>query len=233
MSLIGVLCELQDVDYEWDEKAGLYAQVRERLSSQPELETTREAQHQLDERLPKARAELRDVELELASLQARRKHIEEDLYGGRIRSPRELESLGQDNEFTRKHISESEDRVLLAMTELEDLQEAIAQGRKELDLLEARWADERGELVSQYQSLRARLQTVLDLRETLRKQLDSTTLALYDELRRSKGGQALAPAHERVCQICRVTVPPSKDAASRRGDSVVTCDGCGRILFPT
>lgn len=231
MSLLGTLYRLQRVDQEWDEKAKLYQSVAQQLNDASELNARREAQQQRLRTLAETQSRLQDGELELESLQQKAAQIEDDLYSGRIRSPRELESLRQDGEYHRRRISELEDRVLELMGEVETLEAAAQQGQEALDAFEARWAETHRALIEQYKELRARLQALQAAREQLRGQLGRSELALYDELRRSKGGQALAPAREGICQVCRVMVPSFKAQVLQRGDTVVTCEGCGRILY--
>ena len=232
MSLLGVLCQLQAIDREWDEKARLYRSVEGRLSDGSELKANREAQQRRAEGLAAERVELRDAELELSGLQTKAQEVETDLYGGRIRAPRELENLRRDSEYLQRRISEVEDRVLIALTGMDELEAAARRGEEELSSFEAAWADEHESLTAQYKELRARLRKLQSAREELRRALGRAELALYDELRNKKRGTSLSPVRNGVCQMCRVTVPSYKAELIQAGDTVVTCEGCGRILYP-
>ncbi|MCD6518337.1 MAG: hypothetical protein J7M05_00225 [Anaerolineae bacterium] len=231
MGLVQQLLRLQVIDREWDEKAQLYQTVRQKLIDQSELENRRRAQQEKETALSEARSKLRDAELELESLQNKAKQVEQDLYSGRIRSPRELESLRQDSEYLHKRIAEMEDRVLLAMTEVDDLEAAVQEGKEALQAFEENWAKEQANLTEQYKELRARLQELQTAREELRASLGRAELALYDELRKKKGGVALSPVKDGICQLCRVTVPSYKIELVEAGETIVTCEGCGRILY--
>lgn len=232
MSLLEVLRQLQATDWEWDEKARLYRSVEERLSDQSLLQSKRIAQQRRAEGLATERAELRDAELELSGLQVRAQKVQADLYGGRIRAPRELENLRRDSEYLQRRLSEIEDRVLIALTELDDREAAARSGEEELDSFEKGWAQEHESLTAQHRALRARLLELQDAREELRRSLGRSELALYDELRSKKGGTSLSPVRDCVCQMCRVTVPSYKAQVIQSGDTIVTCEGCGRILHP-
>ncbi len=230
MSLIRSLWRLQTVDQEWDEKAKLYQDVRQEIADASELEQKRQALRQLAEKLSAMRGGLRDGELELASLQEKARQVDADLYGGRISSPKELENLRQDEEQVKKRISKLEDQVLVAMTTVDDLEASVARDNEELLVFEEKRSVRHKELVVQYGELRARLQQIKTDREKLRSDLGRAELSLYDELRRTKGGVALAPVRDSVCQVCRVTVPSHKVRIAEKGDAVATCEGCGRIL---
>jgi len=194
MSLIQTLLRLQQVDTEWDDKRGRFQTIRKRLSDSSELEANRAAQSGRQKQLSGIRGQLRDHELRLQSLQQKLKQIETDLYGGRVTAPRELEALQQELGYTKQHISETEDAVLMAMTETEDLEAACETGQLSLANFEARWDKERVALSDEYRELHAQLLVLKESRDKLRSTIGRSTLALYDELRASKGGMALAPA---------------------------------------
>ena len=229
--LIQVLLPLQAADQEWDEKGRRYQSTKQWLADQTDLEAKHGAQLRLAESLKAARGKLRDAELELAGLNAKAREIETTLYGGRVRAPRELESLEQDREHLRKRISQLEDQVLLLMGEVEDLEAATNRGAEQVRAFEAQRNAEREARTTEYQTLRARLQQLQGIREQLRSALPRGELALYDELRSKKAGIALAPMKDNACQICRVTVPALKAYTVATGEGVVTCEGCGRILY--
>ncbi len=231
MSIVQILYKLQATDQEWDEKVRLYQALKQQLAGNAELEAQREEQQQRAKELSQVRGALRDAELELAGLQQRSREIENDLYGGRVRSPKELEGLRQDSEHLRKRLSALEDHVLMLMTKVDDLEMAKRQGEEKLNALEARWSKERPALIEQQKALYARLQELQNAREQLRGSLGRAELALYDQLRAKKAGIALAPVKNAVCQICRVAVPSLKVQIATAGDAVVTCEGCGRILY--
>lgn len=232
MTLIDRLRQLQDLDQEWDDKARRYQATRDRLADQSEFEERQKAQQDLGEQLRLQRAHLRDMELELSSVQTKGEQVERDLYSGRVTAPRELDGLRKDSEYLKRRISELEDQVLDLMTEFDDLETAASKGQASLDTFSAEWASEREALAILYRELHARLHELKIAREASRGELDRATLALYEELRRLKKGAVLSPAVDGVCQTCRVSQPSQKVEQIQSGERVVTCFGCDRILYP-
>ena len=231
MSLTDLLQHLQNIDQEWDAKARQYQAVSGRLGDQSELGERRRSHRELADKLATTRGALRDAELEFATFQQKDRDTEEALYSGRVTSPKELESLHKELAVLRRRVAALEDTVLEAMTRVDELAEAAHRDAQELQSFEEGWTRERGEMVADYRALRARLKELQEERARLREQLDPAVLRLYDELRAKKGGQALSPLQDRVCQTCRVTQPSHKVQVVVSGNQVVTCDGCGRILY--
>ena len=226
-----LLVRLQAVDRDWDEKERLYRSVKQQLSGRSDLARRRSAQSRLSGELSVTNSKLRDGELQLESLQERAKKVEAELYGGRVRSPKELDNLRKEGEHLRRRISQLEDRVLLGLTRADELEEAARKGEEELRGFEVRWNQEQQSLAEQYEALRTSLVEIRERREELRSQLGRGELGLYDELRTRKAGMALSPMRDRICQTCRVTVPTHKAQMVESRGAIVTCEGCGRILY--
>jgi len=231
MNVVDLLLRLQSLDQEWDEKARRLQAVRAALEDQSALDALREAQADRERALASTRARLHSDELELASLRQKSRETQEALYSGRVRSPREVDGLRQGAEQLQRQIGALEDRALEEMASIEELEPAVESGARDLKQAEEQREAERGILLKEYESLRVRLQELRSLRSQVRAQCEASDLALYDQLRAQKAGMALAPVRDGRCQICRVSVPLEKAHLAEQGSAVVTCDGCGRILY--
>jgi len=55
---------------------------------------------------------------------------------------------------------------------------------------------------------------------------------LYSRIKtRIRDGVAVAEARNRSCTACFMSLRPQVMAEIRRGDDIITCDNCGRILY--
>ena len=55
---------------------------------------------------------------------------------------------------------------------------------------------------------------------------------MYARIRaRIRDGVAVAEARNRSCTACFMSLRPQVMSEIRRGEDVITCDNCGRILF--
>jgi len=68
-------------------------------------------------------------------------------------------------------------------------------------------------------------------RDTRMKALGPETRATYQRLSRMRSGLALAEARDYKCMACRMTIRPQVFSDIRRGESIITCESCGRILY--
>ncbi|MHB1296721.1 MAG: zinc ribbon domain-containing protein [Anaerolineae bacterium] len=230
MTLLETLQSLSAIDHEWDTKGRQYQVLRKKLSDTSDLDAKQAEKQRLTRLVAETSSDLRNDELELATLQGKAREIENDLYGGRVRAPKELDALRADGDQLKRQIGALEDRVLAAMGRVDELRTSLQQAGEALEALVRDQAREQPVLKEQALALRARLREVQQERELLRAGVGRSDLALYDQLRATKGGVALAPLRDGLCQICRVTAPANKVQIVASGEAVVTCEGCGRIL---
>ena len=69
-------------------------------------------------------------------------------------------------------------------------------------------------------------------RERLTRELPKATSALYKRISsRIRDGVAVAEARNGACTACYMALRPQIMSQVRRGDEVITCDNCNRILY--
>ena len=76
-----------------------------------------------------------------------------------------------------------------------------------------------------------KLEKLLVERTPLLETLGSETRATYDRMSKIKSGLALSEAADYKCLACRMTIRPQVFNDIRRGETLITCENCGRILF--
>lgn len=231
MAKVGhTLYQLQLLDTELTEQASKLREAEGLRGESVELIAARNAYERANQELARWRSRLRDLEFELHRVMEKIAATEQRLYGGQVTNPKELRGLQQDHEHLKRSQQGLEDEVLLAMTQVDELDKQVTQAAAHLKAIESKWQAEQEQLAQQIAQLQARVTTVKKERAALAKRLDAATLALYEELRHKKGGRAVVLMVDQMCQGCRVTVPTSKAQIVRRGQELITCTNCGRIL---
>ena len=231
MNRLQTLLALQAADQEWDEKGRRYQVLRRLLADQSELQALQEACRQIKQDLAASHVKLRNSELEMASLQSKQREVQDALYGGRVRVPKDLETLQKESQILQQRRNTMEEEILNLMALVEDYEAQDKTRASVLQAFQERSVTEHEAQSTEYSELRTRLKAVQELRDRLRGSINRGDLALYDELRGKKNGVVLAPMAESSCQICRVSVPVRKAQLAASGDEVITCEGCGRILY--
>lgn len=231
MSTVRQLYQLQLVDGEGDEKKGRLADVEASLGETDDLVRAREAVVETEGLLAQQRKDLRDLELEIAGVEAKLKVNQERLYSGRVRNPKELSNLQEEAAALRRRCSELEDAQLEIMIAIEEDEAELAERQARLRQIEGTWRDEQASLQSEKERLELRLQELKEQREGMRAQISPADLALYDDLRDMGGGTGVALLRRGICQICGVDVPTGVARAVERGEGTYFCPVCSRLLY--
>ncbi len=132
-SRVRLLYRLQQVDSE-------FARTEERLRTLDPGGALRSRQQEAEAALAAAQEELaarqsraRDLELELQSTDGKRKKMEEEMYSGRVRNPKELAAMQEDVAALGRRARHLEDEILALLEETEaeqaNVQALVAEGR--------------------------------------------------------------------------------------------------------
>jgi predicted nucleic acid-binding Zn-ribbon protein len=130
----------------------------------------------------------------------------------------------------KEAISDCETRILEGMDAAEAAREALAaaeaEDRETTERLDAeeRAADAREE------QLRSELAELSAQREQVGPKLDAKILAAYEKIA-ARRRPALALVSEEMCQGCRVGIPAQNYIEILKGERIITCGNCHRILL--
>ena len=231
MSKAERLYRLQTIDLEADARHSRLKEVKATLEGNEELPRVRQALQDEEKKLSRQRTKLRDRELEMQSLTDKIVSVEDRLYGGRIKNPKELANLQEEVQSLKRRKGELEDQVLEAMIEVEESEASVTEQRERLARLEAEWQETQARLSAEQNELISRLSQLKAERAGLQRAIEAGDLALYEDLRRRRGGQAVALLEGELCQACRVTLPTTKVQQARQGEALTLCSSCERILY--
>lgn len=230
MGVVKQLYQLQLVDSEWDEKNRRLAEVKDGLGMSKEVVRSREAVVETEDRLKRLRAELRDLELEIASVNAKLAKNQDRLYSGRVRNPKELSNLQDEAAALRRRLSELEDGQLELMIAVEEEEAELAERQARAGQIESMWRDEQASLQAEKELLDSSLIELEGQRQALRMKIGAADLDLYDDLRARLGGRAVVLLKGGICQNCGVDVPTGVAQAVERGVGMHYCPVCARLL---
>jgi len=231
MSKAETFYRLQTIDLEIDERNRRLKEVKACLEGNEELHRVRQALQDGEKKLSRQRTKLRDRELEMRSLTNKVASVEDRLYSGRIKNPKELANLQEEVQYLKRRKGELEDQVLEAMIEVEESEASVTEQRERLARLEEDWNETQARLSAEQKELINRLSQLKAERAKLQRTIEASDLALYEDLQRRKGGRAVALLKGELCQGCGVTLPTTKVQQARQGEALTLCGSCERILY--
>lgn len=232
MKPIILLAELQNLDTRIDENATARAALQKHLADVGTLTAARDQADAFDKRVHELRARLRSLELETSGLEEKIKQVAQRLYSGHITNPKELDGLSRDEAMLKRRKAELEDQELELMAQLEVAEKLAHEKRQAYEQLAAQWDAAAARDRAALQELDHRDAELTRKRAALRAQLSADALALYDDLRRTKKGRAVASIKNSACSVCGYAVPSGLASRVKLEDELIFCPNCGRILAP-
>lgn len=148
-----------------------------------------------------------------------------------IKSNKEYKAGLKELSELEKDKSLSEDKILETMEQIEAFEERLAASRTEKEELEASFERQREEVKKEIKALDESLKSLEKERARFCESIDRDLLKRYDTLRQRKGGLAISPVIKGVCQSCHMGIPPQKFNELIRGNALMSCPNCSRIIY--
>jgi hypothetical protein len=108
---------------------------------------------------------------------------------------------------------------------------AVDQAKKALQQAKGTAVEQNAALQGEKSKLEEGVERLSREKDAALKAVSPANLSLYENLRKSKRGVAVATISDGGCSICGQALPPGDIQAVRKGDILVPCPSCGRILF--
>ncbi len=226
MSLAKTLYDLQQIDLNIQKEQETLDDINRKLGESEALIQAKEALQAEKKHLAETEKQQKDLEYEIDELRNSIRKLNDKLYGGKEKNPKELVSLEKELEIFKNNLRQKEDDLLDLMTEIESVQDRIKSER--LGNLEEEWRQEQKELTQRQAKVKSRLSELGRTRQTLASDIAKQTLELYEGIRVRKG-QAVVKIEQGRCQGCRLNLAVNELQRARAGD-LIQCSSCGRIL---
>ena len=230
MSKAHILLDLQEIDLTLDRLNKRLTEVKAARRETDEVKAAQAAAQQAEVIAVHNRATHKELEATAATLDTKVTQAEQRLYSGAVKNPKELLDLQNDIASLKRQKATLDEKLLQAMLSLEEAEAALKQRLAEQQQIEAAWRASQTDLAAEQIQLEAGIaQQTLEQTGT-RAQLSATDLALYDQLRRRKGGLAVVEMEHNACSGCGVKPTHSVVQQLRQGDQLARCGNCERIL---
>jgi hypothetical protein len=224
------LITLQSLDDEAAKLETSLADVERRLRGDEPLNEARQRFASAEEALAALQKEQRRLDAEIQNLTAKIAPEEKRLYSGSVTNSKELQNIQHEIDLLKAQRSKLEDQDLDVLSKLEAAEEERARALREVEQHETRRSREVDGLRQESARLNEAITRSQAKRMAQKSAIDGRAVALYEDLRRRKGGQGVVRIQGSACSGCRVQLP---DAVRRRAMSpsqLAQCPNCERIL---
>lgn len=175
--------------------------------------------------------QLRDIENQVTDQKYKIEQNESTLYGGRIRNPKELQDLQKEVASLKKYLMVLEDRQLEAMLLVEESEQAFKAADLDTKQVRGRFEEEHAHLRAEQSTLMTSKERLEVERQAAANMVPPQEQELYEQLRRTRSGVAVARITDRSCSACGSMLTPALVQAAGLATQLARCSSCSRILY--
>ena len=132
--------------------------------------------------------------------------------------------------YAEGEIRKSEDRILDLMEESEPLEKNVKAAEVDLKTEQAHVESEKKRARERSAIDKQELQTTNAERQELVKEMPPAFYKEYERIRKKTHNRPIADATEGRCDACQIALRPQFFQDLRKGDKIMFCESCGRIL---
>ncbi len=210
------------IDTADERRAEIEQEFEQHASSIRDVQATRD----------KSREERAELEKQIAENKTYLERADRNLKHSQ--NQKEYETAMRETDALQKQITALETQALEKMTAIEEVEKILEERAEEINGLESK----RDAALTEFDKEVTKARKDFDS-ETVKRQKVFVTLpknlaTVYDRFaQRSRDGIAVAEVINGSCSACHIALRPHMQMEVRRGDQIITCENCSRILYIT
>ena len=193
--------------------------------------------------LKNSEREIEEERNKLDSLKKERRRIEQEVQEldqkiekstiklSHIKSNKEYTAALKEIDDLKKAKFITEDKIIEMMEKIDGLEQGTAEQDRRLEELRAEAEKSKTQILQEIALLDQELATLEEKRGSFVKDVEPDILRRYLFLHERKNGLAVSAVVTGVCQTCHLGIPPQKFNELIRGNSLMTCPHCNRIMY--
>ncbi|HIC91561.1 MAG TPA: hypothetical protein EYP21_05800 [Syntrophaceae bacterium] len=230
MEQLKLLVKLQNIDWRINE----IAREKEKMPLKFEelhrsLETLEEDFKKVMENERHLQKKKRQIEMDLDEMSEQIKKSKSRLL--EVKTNKEYRAMLKEIEEKERLTSDKEDEVLDILEEIEKLSSEIHKKRHAMEAIKKRHEKEKTKLEGKMVGLEKELAGLSIDRDSLVKHIDPKLVNRYNFIKQRRNGTAVVAVKDAICQACHMNIPPQVYNELQRGDQIMTCPNCQRIIY--
>jgi len=171
----------------------------------------------------------KQIELDVEAEQQKiRKFREQQL---QLKSNKEFKAMEEEIRQVEKKISQLEEKQILSFEETDKVSVTVASAKQLIDKADQEMRAELATLEVRRAEIDGNLQKLIAERAEKVVGVDPRWLNRYEAIIKNKKDRALVRVDHKICGGCHMALPPHVIHDARRGDLLISCSFCGRLLY--
>jgi len=231
-ALLEALLDLAKIDAELDELNHRRQEQKEKLAAAQQQLNQAKAKLEDAKRQKKEKAKRAyHIEHEMKQIETELKQVRERLLNAKTNE--EFRLLKEEEQKLQEKISHMEDEALGVLDEEEKMDAEVGRFEDAVEDAEAHLKACNAEIEKELEKIKRNEAFVMEKRRQVAEMVPPHVLERYERVRKKVGGSPLAEVDpvQQVCRGCQMQVTLQDIVEIRRGDRLVFCRYCSRILY--
>ncbi|WP_281950318.1 zinc ribbon domain-containing protein [Nitrosophilus kaiyonis] len=224
------LVELSKVDKEIDSFEPKIIEVKSRLENvEKEKNIIEESINALNEEIQECELKKRKNELHLKELSDKLDELSKK--SANVKTEKEAKAIQLEEEIAKEQINFANEEVARLENSCETKLEEKASLEERLKEVEARLEKTKEAVENELKEIEEERKKVFEKKQELISKIPQKILAFYEKIRRWAKNSAVVPVKKHACMGCYMKINDKTFSKVIKGEEIVTCPHCGRILY--
>jgi len=208
------------------------------------IETANEKRAEIEQEFEQHASSIRDVQNRRDSLQAERIELEKQVAENKTyleraernlkhaQNQKEYETAMRETDALQKQIGAFETQIVEKMAASEEIEKEIESRADEINSHDSKRDEALAAFDTEVAKSKIEFESETAKRDEIFKTLPDRLASVYNRLvQRSRDGIAVAEVVNGSCSACFMGLRPQVNLEIKRGDQIITCESCTRILY--
>lgn len=224
------LLQLQVIDYDLGELERSKEYIPDMMENlKREIVEVKDKHEVAQEELASAKAKQSSLELEIKTKEADLQKYQQQMMS--IKTNKEYDALVSEIDTIKEKISTMETELLETIDTITSLEKQIEEYNDKLSNVEDNNSKQLSILQEKIDTIGDKVLEKENERKDISASIPRNVMTVYDRVRKGKGGSAVVAVKKRACGACFKALTPKKIQDIKKGNRILTCDNCGRLLF--
>ena len=210
------------------------------------IESAEERRASIEQEFERHASSIRGIQSDRDRIQAERAALEKQIAENKTyheradrnlkhaQNQKEYETAMRETDALQKQITALETQVLEKMTGIEEVEKVLEERAEEINSLEANRDAALKSFDKELTKTRKQYESETKKRQEVFVTLPAQLASVYNRLtQRSRDGIAVAEVVNGSCSACFMKLRPQRQLEVKKGDQIITCESCTRILYNT
>jgi predicted nucleic acid-binding Zn-ribbon protein len=147
-----------------------------------------------------------------------------------VKTEREMKSLQLEEEIAKEQVTFANEEIARLEKIIETKQEQVEAAKESLVELDSNLESVKADVDEKLDIINKERQEVFLTKEKLLSKINQKGLSFYQKIRRWAKNTTVVPVEDQACMGCHMLISDKIYADVIKGEDIVTCPHCGRIL---